>query len=76
MAALAVVLMLVAWNMVEKHAFAALARSSPVIAGVLLAPLPLTDFRDLTEGIVSGVVLSVLLPRIVGYAAAPFRRGQ
>ena len=76
MAALAGVLMLVAWNMVEKHDFAGLARSSPVIAVVLMATLPPTDFRDLTEGIVSGVVLSVLLPRIVGYAAAPFRRGQ
>jgi SulP family sulfate permease len=74
MAALAGVLMLVAWNMVEKHAFATLARSSPLVATVLLATLLLTVFRDLTEGIVAGVLLSVLLPRIVGYASARFRR--
>jgi len=69
MAALAGVLMLVAWNMVEKHAFATLLRSSPSIAVVLLATLLLTVFRDLTEGIVAGVVLSVALPyatRILG----------
>ena len=74
MAALAGVLMLVAWNMVEKHAIATLVRSSPVIAVVLLATLLLTVFRDLTEGIVAGVVLSAVLPRIVPYASARFRR--
>lgn len=73
MAALAGVLMLVAWNMVEKHAFATLVRSSPTIAVVLLVTLLLTVFRDLTEGIVAGVALSFLLPRIVEYASARFR---
>ena len=69
MAALAGVLMLVAWNMVEKHAFVALMRSSGITATVLAATMLLTVFRDLTEGIIAGVILSVLLPPIVGYAS-------
>ncbi len=62
MAALAGVLMLVAWNMVEKHEFAVLLRTSVGLAVVLMATLLLTVFRDLTEGIVAGVALSALLP--------------
>ncbi len=69
MAALAGVLMLVAWNMVEKHAFAVLMRSSGTTATVLAATLLLTVFRDLTEGILAGVSLSILLPPVVGYAS-------
>src|ERR1041385_1448165 len=49
LAALAGVLVLVAWNMIEKEAIAALLRSSDVLA--LLSTFTLTVFRDLTEGI-------------------------
>ncbi len=49
LAALAGVLAVVAWNMVEKHAFATLLRASRGDAIVLLATFLLTVFRDLTE---------------------------
>jgi len=61
LAALAGVLATVAWNMVEKHEFAVLLRSSRGDAAVLLATFGLTVFRDLTEGIVVGVAIGVLL---------------
>ncbi len=61
LAALAGVLALVAWNMVEKHAFAILLRTSSGDAIVLLATFLLTVFRDLTEGIVVGVAIGALL---------------
>lgn len=61
LAALAGVLVIVAWNMAEKHAFATLLRSSPGDAVVLLATFGLTVFRGLTEGIVVGVALGTLL---------------
>jgi SulP family sulfate permease len=54
LAALAGVLAVVAWNMVEKTAFAALIRSSWGDALVLLVTFALVVFRDLTEGIVVG----------------------
>ncbi|HMQ57769.1 MAG TPA: SulP family inorganic anion transporter, partial [Rhizobiaceae bacterium] len=50
LAALAGVLAWVAWNMVEKQAFASLLRSSRGDALVLLVMLALVVFRDLTEG--------------------------
>src|SRR4051812_3725722 len=54
LAALAGVLAVVAYNMVEKEAFAALLRSSRGDALVLLVTFALVIFRDLTESIVVG----------------------
>ena len=61
LAALAGVLAVVAWNMVEKTAFAALIRSSWGDAAVLLVTFALVVFRDLTEGIVVGFALGSIL---------------
>jgi SulP family sulfate permease len=61
LAALAGVLATVAWNMAEKHEFAALIRSSRGDAAVLLATFGLTVFRDLTEGIVVGCAIGAIL---------------
>ncbi|MBN9090624.1 MAG: SulP family inorganic anion transporter [Reyranella sp.] len=61
LAALAGVLATVAWNMAEKHQFAALLRSSRGDAAVLLATFGLTVFRDLTEGIVVGCAIGAIL---------------
>ncbi len=61
LAALAGVLAVVAWNMVEKTAFAALVRSSWGDALVLLVTFALVVFRDLTEGIVVGFALGSIL---------------
>ena len=61
LAALAGVLAVVAWNMVEKTAFAALIRSSWGDALVLLVTFALVVFRDLTEGIVVGFALGSML---------------
>jgi SulP family sulfate permease len=61
LAALASVLVVVAWNMAEKHEFATLLRSSPGDATVLLATFLLTVFRDLTEGILVGFALGAVL---------------
>jgi len=61
LAALAAVLVVVAWNMAEKHEFALLIRSSRGDAAVLLATFLLTVFRDLTEGILVGFALGAAL---------------
>lgn len=61
LAALAGVLVVVAWNMAERTAFATLLRTSPGDAVVLLATFGLTVFRGLTEGIVVGFALGALL---------------
>ncbi len=61
LAALAGVLAIVAWNMIERHAFAALLRSSRGDALVLLVTFLLVVFRDLTEGIVVGFALGAVL---------------
>ena len=61
LAALASVLVVVAWNMAEKHEFATLIRSSRGDAIVLLATFLLTIFRDLTEGILVGFALGAVL---------------
>jgi len=61
LAALAAVLVVVAWNMAEKHEFATLIRSSWGDATVLLATFLLTIFRDLTEGILVGFALGAVL---------------
>ena len=61
LAALAGVLAIVAYNMIEKQAFAALLRSSKGDALVLLATFLLVIFRDLTEGITVGFAIGSLL---------------
>ncbi|MBI3451303.1 MAG: SulP family inorganic anion transporter [Rhodospirillales bacterium] len=61
LASLAGVLAVVAWNMVEKHAFATLLRTSRSDAVVLMATFLLTIFRDLTEAIVVGFALGSVL---------------
>jgi sulfate permease, SulP family len=61
LAALAGVLVTVAWNMAEKHAFVTLLRSSRADAVVLLVTFGLTLLRSLAEGIVVGFALSAVL---------------
>jgi SulP family sulfate permease len=61
LAALAGLLAIVAWNMVERHAIASLMRRHGADAVVLLATLFITVFRDLTEGILVGVLLGAIL---------------
>lgn len=61
LAGLAGVLAIVAWNMVEKHAFALLLRASWGDAVVLLVTFLLVIFRDLSEGILIGFAVSTLL---------------
>lgn len=61
LAALAGMLAVVAYNMIEKHAFVALLRSSKGDALVLLVTFLLVIFRDLTEGITVGFALGALL---------------
>ncbi len=61
LAALAGILSTVAWNMAEKNQFAALVRASFGDALVLLATFLLVVFRNLTEGILVGFGLGVLL---------------
>lgn len=61
LSALAAVLVVVCWNMAEKHEFATLIRSSRGDATVLLATFLLTVFRDLTEGILVGFALGAVL---------------
>lgn len=61
LAALAGVLAVVAWNMIEKHAFRTLLVSSKGDAVVLLTTFLLTVFRDLTEGILVGFALGSVL---------------
>ncbi len=61
LAALAAVLVIVAWSMAEKQAFWMLLRSSWGDATVLLATFLLTVFRDLTEGILVGFALGAVL---------------
>jgi SulP family sulfate permease len=61
LAALASVLVVVAWNMAEKREFATLIRSSRSDATALLATFLLTVFRDLTEGILVGFALGAVI---------------
>ncbi len=61
LASLAGVLAIVAWNMVEKHAFATLIRASGGDAAILLVTFGLTVLRDLTEAIVVGFALGSVL---------------
>ncbi len=61
LAALASVLAIVAWNMIERPAIAILVRSGWGEATVLGATFFLTIFRDLTEGIIVGFALGSVL---------------
>jgi len=61
LAALAAVLCTVAWNMAEKHQFVTLLRASFGDALVLMVTFLLVVFRDLTQGILVGFGLGVLL---------------
>ncbi|MGE0665401.1 MAG: SulP family inorganic anion transporter [Sphingomonadales bacterium] len=61
LASLAGVLAVVAWNMVEKPAFAMLLRASRGDAAVLLTTFLLTIFRDLSLAIVVGFALGSVL---------------
>ncbi len=61
LAALAGVLAIVAWNMVERSAIAILLRSGWGDAAVLAATFFLTIFRDLTEAIIVGFALGSVL---------------
>ncbi|MDF1747890.1 MAG: SulP family inorganic anion transporter [Alphaproteobacteria bacterium] len=61
LASLAGVLVVIAYNMVEKHAMLALAKSSKGDLLVLAVTFLLVVLRDLTEGIVVGVALGALL---------------
>ena len=61
LAALAAVLVVVAWNMAEKQDFVTLIRSSRSDAVVLLATFLLSVFRDLTEGILVGFALGAVI---------------
>ncbi|MDD7911418.1 SulP family inorganic anion transporter [Pseudovibrio exalbescens] len=61
LAALAGVLAVVAWNMIEKSAIVSLLRASRGDALVLGSVFLLTIFRDLTEAIVVGVALGSVL---------------
>jgi sulfate permease, SulP family len=61
LASLAGVLAVVAWNMVEKQAFAMLMRSVRGDALVLMTTFLLTIFRDLTEAIIIGFGLGSVI---------------
>ncbi len=61
LAALAGVLAVVAWNMIEKPAIAILLRSGWGETAVLAVTFLLTIFRDLTEAIVVGLALGSVL---------------
>ncbi|WP_421694165.1 SulP family inorganic anion transporter [Aestuariivirga sp.] len=61
LAALAGVLAIVSWNMIEKPAISVLIRSGWGDAAVLAATFFLTIFRDLTEAIVVGFALGSVL---------------
>lgn len=61
LAALAAVLAVVAWNMIEREAMWHLLRASRAEAVVLMATFLLVVFRDLSEGIVVGFALGGLV---------------
>jgi SulP family sulfate permease len=61
LASLAGILAVVAWNMAERHAVVSILRGERGEAFVFGATFLLTVFRDLTEGILVGVVLGAIL---------------
>lgn len=60
LAALSGVLVVVAWNMIERHAIASLFRSSIEDVVALAATFLLTVFRDLTEAIAVGTAIAAI----------------
>jgi SulP family sulfate permease len=60
LAALSGVLVVVAWNMIERHAIASLFRSSIEDVVALAATFFLTVFRDLTEAIAVGTAIAAI----------------
>ncbi len=58
LAALAAVLVVVAWNMIERHAIAAIARHSRADAAALAATFLLVVLRDLMTGIAAGCAVA------------------
>jgi SulP family sulfate permease len=60
LAALSGVLVVVAWNMIERHAIAALFRSSAEDVVAFSATFFLTVFRDLTEAIAVGTAIAAI----------------
>ncbi len=61
LAALAAVLVIVAWNMAERHAVWMVLRSSSGDAAILLTTFGLTVFRDLAEGVIAGCLLAAIV---------------
>lgn len=61
LASLGAILAIVSWNMAERHEFIAIIKRSRPDALILLSTFLLTIFRDLTEGIAVGVVLSAFI---------------
>ena len=61
LAALAAVLVIVSWNMIEKEEIRAIFRRDLAEAGIFLATVGLTVFRDVAEAIAVGVTLGSLL---------------
>ncbi|TDP64382.1 SulP family inorganic anion transporter [Bradymonas sediminis] len=61
LAALAAVLLVVSWNMIEKSAISILMRSGSGEAAVLAVTFILTVFKGLTEAILVGVLMGALL---------------
>src|SRR5690554_4807252 len=61
LAALAAVLLVVSWNMIEKSAISILMRSGSGEAAVLAVTFVLTVFKGLTEAILVGVLMGALL---------------
>lgn len=61
LASLGAILAIVSWNMAERAEFMSILKRSWPDATILLATFLLTIFRDLTEGIAVGVVLSAFI---------------
>lgn len=60
LAALSGVLVVVAWNMIERHAIVSLFRSSAADAAAFAVTFFLTVFRDLTEAIAAGTAIAAI----------------
>lgn len=60
LAALSGVLVVVAWNMIERHAIASLFRSSAEDVAAFAVTFLLTVFRDLTEAIAAGSAIAAI----------------
>ena len=64
LAALAAVLVTVAWNMIERPAIAHMLRHAHGEAAVLFTTLVVTLLHDLMWGIITGTVLALALRRV------------